>query len=251
MADSTTFNHPAAAKAVTVRPRKADREKKSRARQAGSFTLWVGLLAGGILSLGPIAQFSLHEVETAQLTHADDATIVAALEEDWPHSDSADRLETLSELSLRLPTPDMGSAYAAAQRATQIDPSRAFAWASLAWLETKRGAGGVTPAAISALTRSMDACPLCDEGLIRWRFNFVLANWQAMPEAVRHRAFEQADLLRWNGPNAEFLADMRAKAWTAGVPFDAYRAAVNTPVRTWDAGLTAQAKSPAQSPSGS
>ncbi len=250
MADSTTFNQPAAAKAVSVRSRKAGREKKSRARQAGNFTLWAALLVGGILALAPIAQFSLHEVETAALTHADDATIVSALEQDWPHSTSADRLETLSELSLQLPTPDTGSAYAAAQRATQIDPSRAFAWASLAWLETKRGSGTVNPAAINALTKSMDACPLCDEGLIRWRFNFVLANWQAMPEAVRHRVFEQADLLRWNGPNAEFLADMRAKAWSAGVPFDSYRAAVNTPVHAWDIGVT-QARVATKSASGS
>jgi hypothetical protein len=119
-----------------------------------------------------------------------------------PHSTSADRLETLSELSLQLPTPDTGSAYAAAQRTTQIDPSRAFAWANLAWLEMKRSSGVVNPATIDALTKSMNACPLCDEGLIRWRFNFVLANWQAMPEVLRRRVFEQADLLRWKGPNA-------------------------------------------------
>ncbi|MFT3724244.1 MAG: hypothetical protein QM773_11705 [Hyphomonadaceae bacterium] len=246
MADLTTFNQPVAAKPIAHS--RAARPERSRARLAGNFTLWAGLLAGAIMSLGPIAQFSLHEVETATLTRADDATVVAALEQDWPHSTSADRLETLSELSLRLPTPDMGSAYAAAQRTTQIDPSRAFAWANLAWLEMKRSSGAVSPATIDALTKSMDACPLCDEGLIRWRFNFVLANWQAMPEAVRRRVFEQADLLRWNGPNAEFLADMRAKARSAGVPFDAYRSAVNTPVRTWDLGATqAQAASKAAS----
>lgn len=247
MADSTTFNQPVAPKPV-ARPRPASRAK-SRVLQAGNFTLWVGLLAGAVLALAPIAQFSLHEIETAALTHADDASIVAALEQDWPHSTSADRLETLSELSLQLPTPDTGSAYAAAQRTTQIDPSRAFAWANLAWLEMKRSSGVVNPATIDALTKSMNACPLCDEGLIRWRFNFVLANWQAMPEVLRRRVFEQADLLRWNGPNAEFLADMRAKARSAGVPFDAYRAAVNTPVRTWDLGAT-HARVAAKSASG-
>jgi hypothetical protein len=42
---------------------------------------------------------------------------------------------------------------------------------------------------------------------------------------------------------------MRAKARSAGVPFDAYRAAVNTPVRTWDLGAT-QARVAAKSASG-
>jgi hypothetical protein len=55
-----------------------------------------------------------------------------------------------------------------------------------------------------------------------------------MPEPMRRRAFEHADLLRWIGPNAEFLAEMRVKAKQNGIPFDDYRAAVETPVRTWD-----------------
>jgi hypothetical protein len=71
MADSTTFNQPVAPKPV-ARPRPASRAK-SRVLQAGNFTLWVGLLAGAVLALAPIAQFSLHEIETAALTHADAA----------------------------------------------------------------------------------------------------------------------------------------------------------------------------------
>ena len=55
----------------------------------------------------------------------------------------------------------------------------------------------------------MDACPLCSDELISWRLNFVLANWGAIPEALRRKAFEHADLLRWVGPNTEFLAEMR------------------------------------------
>ncbi len=236
MADSTTFNQSGAARAVT-NPRPI-RKQGSRARKAGSFTIWSSLIAAGILALAPISQFALHEIDTAMLVRADDAAVADALAQDWPHSASAAKLETLSELSLQLPTPDTGSAYAAAQRATQIDPSRAFAWANLAWLESKRASGRVNQATLDALTKSMDACPLCSEDLIRWRFNFVLANWQYVPEAMRRRAFEQADLLRWIGPNAEFLADMRARARQAGIPFDAYRASVNTPVRTWDIGPT-------------
>ena len=87
----------------------------------------------------------------------------------------------------------------------------------------------------------MDACPLCNDEIIGWRFNFVLTNWASIPEALRGKAFEQADVLRWIGPNAEFLADMRVKALQNGIPFDAYRAAVNTPARTWDIGPAVQA----------
>jgi hypothetical protein len=43
-----------------------------------------------------------------------------------------------------------------------------------------------------------------------------------------------AKLLGRIGPNEEFLAEMRVKARLNGIAFDAYRAAVNTPVRTWD-----------------
>lgn len=88
----------------------------------------------------------------------------------------------------------------------------------------------------------MDACPLCSQELIAWRFNFVLANWTSIPDPLRRRAFEHADLLRWIGPNAEFLAEMRVKAKQNGIPFDEYRAAVATPVRTWD--ITAEANRP-------
>jgi hypothetical protein len=79
----------------------------------------------------------------------------------------------------------------------------------------------------------MDACPLCSEDLIRWRFNFVLANWSAMPEAIRTRSFEHAEFLSWSGEHAEFLAEMRIKSDIAGIPFDTYRAAVKTPANSW------------------
>jgi hypothetical protein len=239
MADSSSFNQPASPTVKVVAKRKARRET-SRVGWAGNFTIWAGLVAGGIAALIPMTNFVREEIETWSLVHADDATVAQALERDWPHATSADQLEALSERSLHLPTPDLGSAYAAAQRATAIDPSRAFAWANLAWLETTRASGKVNQASLDALVKSMDACPLCSEELIRWRFNFVLANWTAMPEGVRRRAFEQADLLRWVGPNAEFLAEMRAKARASGIPFDAYRAAVNTPVRTFDIGPAPQ-----------
>jgi hypothetical protein len=153
---------------------------------------------------------------------------------------STDYLEALAELAVQPETENLEAAHAAAQAAVQADPSRAHAWALLAYLETRK-AGKVTPAALKALTSSMDACPLCDQDLIRWRFNFVLANWSAISEETRRRAFDEADILRWTGQHSEFLAEMRLKALGAGVPFDEFRSAVATPVRIWDAGLAPEA----------
>ena len=91
----------------------------------------------------------------------------------------------------------------------------------------------------------MTACSLCDPDLIGWRFNFVLAHWAEMPEVTRRQAFEQADMLRWKGDRAEFLAGMRIKAEAAGIPYADYRNAVKTPVRNWELGPAPIAKSPA------
>ena len=240
MPDTTSFNLTEALGGVAAAPKRV--RETSRAKRAGGFFAWIGLLAGGVAALAPISHFTLQEVETRLLLQADGAGVAEALEQDWPPTTSPDYLEAVAELGLQMPVVDTGSAYVAAQRATAIDPSRASAWAELAYLEMKRDGGRVNQAALDALTKSMNACPLCDQDLIAWRFNFVLANWTSIPEALRRRAFEHADLLRWIGPNAEFLADMRAKAKQAGIPFDAYRTAVNTPARTWDIGPAPQAK---------
>ena len=69
-----------------------------------------------------------------------------------------------------------------------------------------------------------------------------------MPEAIRARAFEHADLLRWIGPNAEFLAEMRYKAGLNGIPFDTYRAQVKTPAPAWDIAPNAELRGMRQSP---
>lgn len=240
MADSTSFklDIPAAKKIKAAKPAK---ERTGKAERAGGFFIWVALLTGGVAAIAPMSHFTIQEMETWSLLQANDATVARTLEQDWPHSTSPDYLEALAELGLQLPVVDTGSAYVAAQRATAIDPSRAFAWAELAYLEMKRADDKVNKASLDALTKSMDACPLCDEELIAWRFNFVLTNWNSIPEALRRRAFEHADLLRWIGANAEFLAEMRIKARQNGIPFDAYRAAVNTPARTWDIGPQARA----------
>ena len=195
---------------------------------------WVALMALGIAAVIPMAWFAWERIDAWGLASAGVAQQRAALLSDWSGSQSPDYLETISEISLNQSIPDEGAAYVAAKRTVELDPSRGFAWASLAYLEFRNAGGKVNPAALENLTRSMDVCPLCDQSLIRWRLNFVLAHWADMPEALRKRAFEQADVLRWMGDNAEFLAEMRFKAQLKNIPFDEYRAAVDTPARSWD-----------------
>lgn len=235
MPDSTSFDQIVVQSVGAAKPAPVKKHRKpSRLKSAIGAVGWVGLIAVGIGAIAPLAHFAMDEVQTRLLLQADQAGIEDSLEKDWSQSSSPDYVETLSELAMQLPVVDTGSAYVAASRATELDTSRAYAWAQLAYLETRRASGKVNEAALNALTRSMDACPLCSEELIRWRFNFVLTNWNAIPDPLRRRAFEQADMLRWVGQNSEFLAEMRVKARQQGIPFDAYRAAVKTPARTWD-----------------
>ena len=239
MADTTSFTGIVVQSSATAAPRPV--RAKSRAQRAVGVFTWIGLLTLGVAAIAPISHFTLVEAQTVMLQHADDAAAEQALEIDWSQSTSPNYVETVSELAMQMPAVDTGSAYVAASRTVELDPSRAFAWAQLAQLEARRASGKINAASLEALSKSMDACPLCSDELIGWRLNFVLANWESIPEALRRKAFEHADLLRWVGPNAEFLAEMRIKASQNGIPFDAYRAAVNTPARTWDIGPEAQA----------
>lgn len=249
MADSTSFNPEALRPAAEATPdlfvnatragaSRTARKEAGRARRNGpaGVIIWAALPLLGVAALGPMLTLAEQESRTWMLLQKDNPGVAQAIQTSLSVPQTPDYLEILSELSLQLAKPDLGSAYAAAQAAVSVDPSRAHVWAQLAYLETQRAGGQVNAPAIAALTKSMDACPLCSQDLIAWRFNFVLANWKAIPDALRTRAFEQADLLRWNGPHAEFLAEMRVKARQAGIPFDAYRAAVKTHVRTWDIG---------------
>jgi hypothetical protein len=231
MADSTSFNLEVL---QAVDPAKAPKNASSTASRAGRFFTWLSLSVVAAIAVVPMTSLANEEARTMTLLAASDDEVRNLLATEGAAVGSPDYLETLSELSLEIPKPDLASAEAAARKAVQLDPSRAHVWARLAWLETQKVGGKVNEASLDALGRSMDACPLCSQELIAWRFNFVLANWASMPEPMRRRAFEHADLLRWIGPNAEFLAEMRVKAKQNGIPFDDYRAAVETPVRTWD-----------------
>ncbi len=231
MADSTSFNLEVL---QAIDPAKTPKNAGSPASRAGRVVTWISLSFLAAFAVIPMISLANEEARTMTLLAASDEEVRNLLATEGAVVGGPAYLEMLSEVSLEIPKPDLASAEAAARKAVESDPSRAHVWARLAWLETQKVGGKVNAASLDALGRSMDACPLCSQELIAWRFNFVLANWASIPEPMRRRAFEQADLLRWIGPNAEFLAEMRVKAKQNGIPFDDYRAAVETPVRTWD-----------------
>jgi hypothetical protein len=200
----------------------------SPVEKAGRAILWLVVLIVMGLGVAPIARGVVARFNDLSLLRASDDAVRARLAAGLPQGATADYYEAMAELAMQIEPENVDIAWQAARRAVEADPSRYSAWASLVHLETVR-TGGAGPEAQEALSRSMALCPLCDEELVRWRFNYVLAHWKEMPETIRTEAFRAADMLRWRGENAEFLAEMRAKAIAGGVPFDAYRAAVDTP----------------------
>lgn len=225
------------AEGVVTRTKTATAAKPKRERAKpltpAAVALWTGAMIAGLLSIVPIVQAVMSEMTTYSLQQTGDSAIKQKLGEATPAGMPADYYETLSELALSVKPADKETALRLARQTVQKDPNRGSAWATIAYVESDL-AKTANPASIEALRKSMDVCPLCSPELIRWRFNFVLANWPAVPEDMRSKAFDQADMLRWTGEHAEFLAEMRAKAIARGIPYDAYRGAVDTPARTWD-----------------
>lgn len=217
----------------------ADRARAAQARSREvspvKTVVWAVVLASGLAATAPVIEATSARLSDQLLLQADESTTAVALAQQFPAAASADYFETLSELAMDARPANPIVAQAAAERVVTLDPSRAQVWARMAYLDFLE-AEEVTPATVEALGKSMEACPLCDAELVRWRFNFVLANWPAVPEALRRKAFEGADMLRWAGEptDADFLGEMRTKAKAAGIPFDQYRAAVVTPVKSWD-----------------
>ena len=218
--------------------------KGSSVAFAGRALLWMAVMAIGVLTLAPIARFALVEIGDQSLAQASDAVVRLKLAQPLPRIAPADYFETIGELAIDVKPAQPNTALRAMQRAVAIDPSRAYAWANIAWLETEPS-GHVTPEAEKALSTSMAVCTLCDPDLVAWRFSFVLAHWADIPESIRRQAFDQADMLRWKGDRAEFLANMRIKAESAGIPYADYRNAVKTPARNWELGPAPTPPAPA------
>ena len=121
------------------------------------------------------------------------------------------------------------------ERALLRDRYDYHAWALLSYART-RAAGEFSSSAADALRNSIQYCPLCDAPLLRWRLVFVMANWTETPEQIRVSVFEGADFLRWWHLDGNFLGNARTTALQQGIPFDEYRANVNTPVRANEIG---------------
>lgn len=199
----------------------------------GHVALWAVTLVVGLAALGGVSILMIDRLQTGLLLSAGDAEARRTITDVWPTGASGEYYETVGELIETLDPENVEMAQLAAERAVEADPGRAFAWARIAYYRAEE-TGAVDEETIAALLQSMRRCGLCDPELVRWRFNFVLSNWDQMPEQVRRAAFMHADVLRWTGANAEFLAEMRVKANAANIPYDEYRSAVNTPVRSWD-----------------
>ena len=121
------------------------------------------------------------------------------------------------------------------ERALLRDRYDYHAWALLSYART-RAAGEFNSSAADALRNSIQYCRLCDDALLRWRLVFVIENWPETSEPIRVSVFEGADLLRWWHLDGDFLGNARRTALQQGIPFDEYRANVDTPVRANEIG---------------
>ncbi len=116
------------------------------------------------------------------------------------------------------------------RRALAKNENKPFAWAYLAYLESRID-GELNEASATALKRSIELCPLCDPELLKWRLEFVLFHWDAAEEGLRVAAFEGADVLRWWYLEYDYLDDVRDRSEQAGIPFSLYQRKVGSNVR--------------------
>ncbi|MBI1340915.1 hypothetical protein GC169_12010 [bacterium] len=216
MSDERTLGRGRTQTISAAAPAPADTEAGAAARQV----TWIALLALGGLSTALGAMAAFDSISDFGVTRMDDASFRSELASPSPNA-SVDWLEYASERALALSPPDLEASRRMSALVLDADPSRAFTWARLAYLDwaTDRE---MTPAAVSALDRSIQACPMCDDALVRWRLEFALANWDAVPEATRRAAFMHMAALPDTTANVEFTASARIRSNAAGIPFDAY-----------------------------
>lgn len=116
------------------------------------------------------------------------------------------------------------------ERALEADPNHPNVWSLLAFLRARRS-NEFTESAAAALREANQRCTLCNRAELQWRLTFTLKNWDQMPEDLRMSAFVGADFLRWWYLEYDYLGQVRESAKVMGIPFDAYRRKVGTPVR--------------------
>ena len=144
---------------------------------------------------------------------------------------STSKLIKLADFLIAGDEIDQAKAHKLVRNALENDEQHAGAWALLAYLETVKSSA-FTDDAADAMRNSILYCPLCDnKDLLRWRLSFTLQVWDEVPEDIRAKVFEGADLLRWWHLDYDFLEEQGNFARRRGIPFDFYRSQVNTPVR--------------------
>ena len=134
-------------------------------------------------------------------------------------------------------TQQRGLAITLLEKALTEFPSDAQAWSLLAFLY-RQNEGSYNEKVDRALRNSFAACPYCSKSLLRWRFTFVLNNWEESDEEIRLYAFSGADFLRWWHLDYDYLEQVRLDALSQNIPFDEYRRKIPTPVRPNEIGLS-------------
>ncbi len=129
---------------------------------------------------------------------------------------SAPMHEYLAERAVRLPSPDAYSARVHIVQALHKDSDRPYAWAHLAYLESRR-AGRTTQDTINALRQSIRACPSCDANLAIWRAEFILADWWRMPADLQKAASDELNDRLLQPEHAERAAAIRSRALALGI----------------------------------
>ena len=166
-----------------------------------------------LLATSTLAMFSFtgSAFKTNQLLTASDETIEAILSAEAQPTRNAAYHEFLAERAAALEIPDIFSAKLNVRKALEINPHNPYAWAHLAYLITFTEEA-VTPEAIEALKQSIYHCLYCDIELSKWRLEYMLANWQQLPDEIHAEARHHATLLKAYPGEHAYLRDKIIRA---------------------------------------
>jgi len=179
--------------------------------------------------------FETREIETIRLADRQQTDLFIRKAKSNLNRHSPEHLIVLAERAMELDQGTAADAEVLLMSALSKDPERPFAWALLSYSRAVQN-NGLNDGAIAALEQSLDYCKLCNPSLIRWRADYMIGFWTSVPHETRLEIFEGVDLLRWWHLDQAYLNDLRNRALTAGIGYDAYLRAVDTPVRPEEIG---------------
>lgn len=174
------------------------------------FMKLAGVLVLAVSALS-MCSFTGDALRTYRLSTASDETVQAILADAKQPTRSSAYHEQLAERASGLETPDTFSAQENILKALAISSNSPYAWAHLAYLRTVR-AGNVTSGAVEALGQSIRRCLYCDNELIRWRLEYMLANWDELPDGFQVHARQHADILKADPLQHSYLRDIIIRA---------------------------------------